>query len=109
MLASSSGHIFNMSSIAGLKPYPSGGSYSISKYALQGFSENLRLEMQPHGIKVTTICPGAVYTSSWNGSGVAPERIMEANDVAEVVWNCYSLSPQANIDQVTMRPQKGDL
>src|ERR1044071_6303161 len=43
-----SGHIFNMSSIAGLKAYPGGGSYSISKYALHGFSVNLREELKPH-------------------------------------------------------------
>jgi len=104
-----SGHVFNISSIAGLHAYPNGGSYSVSKYAMQGFSENLRLELQSTGIRVTTICPGAVYTSSWNGSGVAPERIMEATDVADIIWSCYALSPQANIDNIVMRPQQGDL
>ena len=57
-----SGHIFNMCSVASLKAYPNGGSYSISKYALLGFSDNLRHELMPYNIKVTSICPGATYT-----------------------------------------------
>src|ERR1700712_6140166 len=76
------GHIFNMCSIASLNAYPNGGSYSISKYALMGFSKNLREEMKPYNIKVTAVYPGAVYTSSWEGSGVEVSRIMEVNDIA---------------------------
>ncbi len=104
-----SGHIFNMCSIASLKAYPNGGSYSISKYALLGFSDNLREELKPSGIKVTAICPGATYTPSWEGSDVPPERIMEARDVTEMLWSAYSLSPQANVETIVMRPVKGDL
>lgn len=103
------GHIFNMCSVASLKAYPNGGSYSISKYALLGFSDNLREELKPTGIRVTSICPGATYTPSWESSGVAAERIMEAADVAAMLWAAYSTSPQANVDNIVMRPQKGDI
>ena len=109
MKANGSGHIFNMCSVASLKAYPHGGSYSISKYALLGFSDNLREELKNTGIKVTSICPGATYTSSWDGSGVAPERIMEARDIAKVLWGSYSLSDSANVDTIVIRPVKGDL
>ena len=61
------GHIFNMCSIASLHAYANGGAYSISKFALYGFSKNLREEMKPHGIKVTSVHPGAVMTDSWEG------------------------------------------
>jgi short-subunit dehydrogenase len=104
-----SGHIFNMCSVASLRAYPGGGSYSVSKYALLGFSENLREELKPYDIKVTAICPGAVYTPSWEGSDVAPSRVMEANDIAEMVWSSYNLSPQANVETIVLRPVKGDL
>ncbi len=104
-----SGHIFNMCSVASLKAYPNGGSYSITKYALLGFSDNLREELKPHDIKVTAICPGATYTPSWEGSGVPSERIMEANDVANMLWSAANLSPQANVETIIMRPVKGDL
>lgn len=104
-----SGHIFNMCSVASLKAYPECGSYSISKYALLGFTDNLREELRKDNIKVTAICLGATYSSSWEGSGVDPKRIMEMTDIANTLWNTYTLSPQANIDTVVMRPVKGDL
>jgi short-subunit dehydrogenase len=103
------GHIFNMCSVASLKAYPMGGSYSISKYALEGFSKNLRAEMMPYGIKVTTINPGATMSDSWKGSGISPERIMEADDIAAVIWNAYQLSPQAVVEEIVLRPLLGDL
>jgi short-subunit dehydrogenase len=109
MQAQQRGHIFNMCSVASLQAYPNGGSYSISKYALLGFSENLRHELRQHNIKVTSVCPGATYTPSWDGSGVAPERIMEATDIAATVWHSYQLSPQANVETIVLRPVKGDL
>lgn len=103
-----SGHIFNVGSIAGLKAYPGGGSYSISKFALHGFSKNLRHELMPHGIKVTTLMPGAVYTDSWKGF-VEEERIMQADDIAQVVYTASQLSPQATVEEIVIRPQLGDL
>lgn len=109
MIQRKSGHIFNMCSVASLKAYPMGGSYSISKYALLGFSDNLREELKPHQIKVTSICPGATNSRSWQGSGVAKDRIMPAEDVAKVIWNCAQMSYSTNIETVVMRPQLGDL
>lgn len=103
------GHIFNMCSVASLRAYPQGGSYSISKYALLGFSENLREELKPYNIKVTSICPGATWTPSWEGSGIAPERIMEAADIAEMLFASSRLSIQANVESIVMRPIKGDI
>lgn len=109
MIEQRSGHIFNISSIAALKAYANGGSYSISKYALMGFSKNLRQEMIPHNIKVTTVYPGAVFTDSWAGSGVSPKRIMEVNDIAETIYAASQLSPQACIEDIVIRPVEGDL
>ena len=109
MIAQKSGHIFNMSSIAGLQAYPNGGAYSISKFAVLGFSRNLRRELMPHNIKVTTLLPGAVYTDSWNGSGVAPERIMEAEDIATLIYTASRLSIAATVEEIVIRPQLGDL
>ncbi|MEI8278470.1 MAG: SDR family oxidoreductase [Bacteroidota bacterium] len=109
MKKSKAAHIFNMCSVASLKAYPNGGSYSITKYALLGFSENLREELKPHSIKVTALCPGATYSNSWAGSGIDPHRIMEAADVANMLWASYTLSAQANVETIVMRPLKGDI
>lgn len=104
-----SGHIFTVCSIASLAAYPNGGAYSISKFALLGFSRNLRRELQPSGIKVTAIIAGAVYTDSWKGSGVSEQRIMEAEDISKIIFNATQLSPQAVPEEIIVRPQLGDL
>ena len=109
MMERKSGHVFNMCSIASLKAYNNGGAYSISKYALAGFSSNLREEMKPYNIKVTAVYPGAAYTDSWSGSGIDPKRLMQANDVAEMVYAAAQLSPQACVEDIILRPQLGDL
>ena len=109
MIQQKSGHIFNMCSIASLQAYKNGGAYSISKYALAGFSRNLREEMKPHGIKVTAVYPGAAFTDSWAGSGIDPKRIMEAGDIAAMVYSASQLSAQACVEDIILRPQLGDL
>lgn len=103
------GHIINLCSVASLRAYPSGGAYSISKYALLGLTENLRLELMPWGIRVTALCPGATYTRSWEGAGIDPQRMMQASDVASMIVAAWRLSDQANVDQIVMRPLKGDI
>ena len=109
MMDKKQGHIFNMCSIAALKSYANGGSYSISKFALMGFSKNLREELMPYNIKVTAVYPGAVYTSSWYGSGVAEARIIEATDIADIIFASSKLSPQACVEDIVIRPLLGDL
>lgn len=109
MMDKKQGHIFNICSIAALKAYDNGGSYSISKFALMGFSKNLREELKQHNIKVTAVYPGAVYTSSWYGSGVSQSRIMEAADIANIIFNSSQLSAQACVEDIVIRPLLGDL
>ncbi|HTL10732.1 MAG TPA: SDR family NAD(P)-dependent oxidoreductase, partial [Chitinophagaceae bacterium] len=82
---------------------------SISKFALLGFSKNLREELKPHQVKVTTVLPGAAYTDSWSGSGIDPARIMEAADIAKMIYAAAQLSPQACVEEIVLRPQLGDL
>lgn len=109
MMEKSQGHIFNMCSIASLDAYPGGGSYSISKFALLGFSKNLRRELMPHGIKVTALVLGAVATDSWGDFDNSKNRIMNTKDIASIVYACLALSPSAVPEEILMRPQLGDL
>ena len=109
MMERKSGHIFNMCSIASLDAYENGGAYSMSKFALYGFSKNLREEMKPHGIKVTAIHPGAVMTDSWGSFDNSSKRIMEAEDIAKMVYAASQLSLQACVEDILLRPQLGDL
>jgi len=109
MIEKRNGHIINICSIAALKAYSNGGSYSISKYALMGFSKNLREEMKPFNIKVTAVYPGAVYTASWEGADIPPSQIMEVDDIAEMVYAASLLSAQACVEDIVIRPLLGDL
>ncbi|MCB0679317.1 MAG: SDR family NAD(P)-dependent oxidoreductase [Saprospiraceae bacterium] len=103
------GHIFNMCSIASLHAYPNGGSYSISKFALLGFSKNLREELKDKGIKVTAVLPGATWSDSWKGADFPADRLMQASDVAQAVWSAWAMSPAAVVEDIVLRPQQGDL
>jgi len=109
MIANKSGHIFNMCSIASLNAYANGGAYSVSKFALYGFSKNLREELKTFGIKVTHILPGATYTDSWAASGIDPNRLQEADDVAKMIFAASQLSDRACPEEIVLRPILGDL
>jgi len=109
MIKNGSGHIFNMCSIASLQAYDGGGGYSISKFALNGFSQNLRHELRSRGIKVTAIFPGAVLTDSWSNFDNSNNRIMKTDDIASMVLAVSKLSPAAVVEEIVLRPQLGDL
>lgn len=109
MLAAKKGHIFNICSIASLQAYSNGGSYGITKFALLGFSKNLREELKPQGIKVTAVMPGATYTDSWKETNIPAKRMMEDNDVAALIVAATKLSAQAVVEDIVMRPQLGDI
>jgi short-subunit dehydrogenase len=109
MISAQKGHIFNLCSIASLQAYNNGGSYSISKFALLGFSKNLREELKQYHIKVTAVLPGAVMTDSWGDFDNSSNRIMEANDIAKMVLAASKLSAQAVVEDIVLRPVLGDL
>jgi short-subunit dehydrogenase len=109
MLRLDSSHVFNICSIASLMAYPQSGSYSISKFALLGFSKSLRQELLETTVKVTSIMPGATLTDSWAGVDIPAERFMEAKDVADIIWASYSLSKSAVVEEIVLRPLKGDI
>ena len=103
------GHIFNICSTASITPYINGGSYCISKHALYGFSRVLREELKAHKVKVTSVLPGATYTSSWESSGLEEDRFMKTEDLANAVFSTYQMSPGTVVEELLMRPQLGDI
>lgn len=109
MLANKKGHIINMCSIASLISYANGGAYTISKFALLGFTKALREEMKPYGIKVTSIMPGATWSASWEGATFPQDRLMPPEDVAEAVVSCTRMGPASVVEEIVIRPQLGDL
>jgi len=109
MIARKAGHIFNICSVASTKIFPNGGSYSVSKFALYGMTKLFREELKEYNIKVTAILPGATFTSSWDENEIDPDRIIKPTDVAEAIFAAFSLSPNAVVEEMVIRPQLGDL
>jgi short-subunit dehydrogenase len=103
------GHIVNVCSIASIAAYPNGGAYGVSKFALLGFSKNLREELKSFQVKVTSIMPGATYTDSWIGSGLPEDRFIPAEDIAKIIWQSITLSPSTTMEDIVVRPQLGDI
>ncbi len=102
-------HIFNMCSIASKIAYPNGGSYTISKFALLGFSKALREELKSTGVRVTAMMPGATWSDSWKGAEYPESRLMQAKDIAHLIWSAYELDRNADVEEIIIRPQLGDL
>lgn len=109
MIPHRNGHIFNLCSTASYKAYPNGGSYGITKHALLGFSKNLREELVPHHIKVTTVSPGPTLTASWDGFEAPADRMMPPEDIASVIWSAWSLAKQTVVEEILLRPMLGDI
>ena len=109
MKVRSAGHIFNICSIASINPVISAGSYSISKAALLSLNKVLREALMTFGIKVTAILPGATLTDSWSGTTLPSERFVSPDDVAANIINCLQMSAGANVDEVIIRPLKGEI
>lgn len=109
MIKKKNGYIFNICSVASIMPYPNGGSYSISKYALLGMTKVLREEMKEHNIKVTAVIPGATRTASWDGIDLPDERFIKPQDVAESIYSVYALSNNTVVEEILIRPQLGDI
>ena len=65
--------------------------------------------MKPYNIKVTSVHPGAVHTDSWSGYDNSSKRIMEAEDIAKMIYACTQLSAAACVEDIVIRPQLGDL
>src|SRR4030095_15963698 len=109
MMSRRKGYVINMCSIASFMSYPNGGSYTISKFGMLGFSKVLREEMKPFGIKVTAIMPGSTWSGSWADADFPEDRLMKPEDVAEAVMSILRMSPQSVVEEIIIRPQLGDL
>ncbi len=103
------GHLFFMGSVASLMAYPGNAGYCAAKHGLRGLARTVRAETKDEGLRVTTVLPGATDTPTWDGAGVAEERLMAPEDVAQSVVNAYRLSDRTVLEELLLRPQEGDV
>jgi len=109
MLKRKRGDIFFMSSIAGLGAYPQAAAYCAAKFGVTGLAQVLRAETKDQGIRVCCVHPGATWSPSWAKSGVKPARIMPAEDIARAILDVHRLGPRTVVEEIVLRPQRGDL
>jgi len=109
MLQRKSGDVFFLSSIAGLGAYPQATAYCAAKFGVTGLAQVLRAETKDYGIRVCCVHPGATWSPSWAKSGVKPERIMPAEDIARAILDVYRLGRRAVVEEIVLRPQLGDV
>lgn len=114
-----SGHIINLSSVAGHKVWEGSAVYSATKFAVRALSEGLRQEMTPYNIRVTVVSPGAVATELLNSiseSDIAEAVKADVNKIsvspdafARVVAFAISQPEDVDVNEVLFRPVKQPL
>jgi len=104
MIQRKSGDIINISSQAGKNTFANGAIYCASKWGLQGLSGCMAEDLRRHSIRVSTVCPGSVYTE-FSGMGPKdPSKVLTANDVAHAVAMIATQGPQSFLSEVHLRP-----
>ena len=104
MMRARSGHVINISSLAGKNALPNGAAYSASKWGLNGLSYSLAEELRAHNIRVSVICPGSVHTEFSGHAGKKAERMLQAGDVAHAVAMIVTQAPQSFASEILLRP-----
>lgn len=96
-------------STASLEAYAFGPYYGISKWAVRGLAANLRNEFKSAGVGVTLVTPGGTWTDLWAGEDLPRNRLLEPSDIAKMVGTLFTLSTQAVVEEVVIRPMLGDM
>ena len=104
MIRARTGHIINISSLAGKNPLPNGAAYSASKWALNGLTYAVAEELRAHNIRVSLICPGSVHTEFSPHPGKNAEKMLQATDVAHAVAMIVTQAPQSFASEILLRP-----
>lgn len=112
MVERETGHIINISSVAGKQTYENGAVYCASKKAVEAISEGMRLDLTKHKIKVTNIAPGAVETEfskvRFKGDIEKAQKVYEgyepliAEDLADLIYYVVNLPERVTIADVTL-------
>lgn len=105
MIAARSGHIINISSLAGKNVLPEGAAYAASKWGLNGLTYSVAEELRQHNVRVSVIAPGSVNTGfGGGGSSKDPGRMIQPEDVAQVVAMLVTQKPTSFVSEVLLRP-----
>jgi NAD(P)-dependent dehydrogenase (short-subunit alcohol dehydrogenase family) len=104
MIRARSGHIINISSLAGKNALPNGAAYAASKWGLNGLSYSVAEELRVHNIRVSVVCPGSVDTELSPHAGKDKAKMLQPEDVAHVVAMLATQAPQSFVSEILLRP-----
>jgi 3-oxoacyl-[acyl-carrier protein] reductase len=104
MIRGASGHIINISSLAGKNALPNAAAYAASKWGLNGLSYSVAEELRTHNIRVSVICPGSVNTEFSPHPGKSAEKMLQPGDVAHAVAMIVTQAPQSFASEILLRP-----
>jgi 3-oxoacyl-[acyl-carrier protein] reductase len=104
MIEANSGHIINISSLAGKNALPRGAAYAASKWGLNGLTYSVAEELRGNNIRVSVICPGSVDTELSPHTGKDPNKMLQPEDVAHSVAMLVTQSPQSFMSEILLRP-----
>lgn len=110
-LMSASSIIVNILSIAAKTGFPNWGAYCMSKFALEGFSQSVREELRPRGIRVVNIYPAATNTEIWKGvEGDWPrEKMLIPEEIGEAVAYALARPSDVAVENIELKNVSGRL
>jgi 3-oxoacyl-[acyl-carrier protein] reductase len=104
MIRVRTGHIINISSLAGKNALPNGAAYAASKWGLNGLSYSVAEELRVHNIRVSVVCPGSVDTELSPHVGKDPAKMLQPDDVAHAVAMLVTQAPRSFVSEILLRP-----
>lgn len=104
MIRAHSGHIINISSLAGKNALPNGAAYAASKWGLNGLSYSIAEELRGYNIRVAVICPGSTNTDLGPHAGKDHSKMLQPEDVAHTAAMLVTQSPQSFVSEILLRP-----
>ena len=114
MVKREKGHIINLGSIAGKEAYENGNVYVATKFAVDGLTRAMRIDLVNYGIKVTSVDPGAVETEfslvRFKGDSDKADKVYEgftplyAEDIADAILFVVTRPPHVNINDMLIMP-----
>jgi NADP-dependent 3-hydroxy acid dehydrogenase YdfG len=114
LIEKKTGTIINIGSIAGREAYPGGNVYGATKFAVDGLTKSMRIDLVSHGIRVSQIAPGAAETEfsvvRFHGDKAKADKVYEgftplqAEDIADAAWYIASRPQHVTIQDLLIMP-----
>ena len=104
MIEKGRGTVFNICSTGSKTIYPDLAPYCVTKHAMYGLSQGLRLETKDRNIRVVTVMPGLTATPFWHEKGVDTSEFLQPAELGNLLFDINSLRHETVVEEITIRP-----